>query len=480
MLFTLVLFVFIGSETNPNPIVLVPGLYGSNLYVTYGPEIEMPWYCPKRMDDELLWIGGKFILPPFINCACLVSTTQFDNKTNQVHDHPGVSINVHDFGGISSVDYIIKMQGKYQESNHYENMTDNSDQNSQSKIQNTISNFHFVDSFHTFIEYYESHGYKVGENFFVAPYDWRMGPLYTDDFWPNLRHLIEDAYDKSHGQKVTLIGFSMGTFMIQQFLAANDLIKKAEKERKLYPYTTILTSVKDPNIAVSDEWKRKYIEKVIFLAPSFGGSLAIYDAIQMRYSPLIPPLRNEYISDVVTSLPSIHSHLLNHVIFNNVNVARGPNGENYTASDFRDLISKYSHIRKEFVPILDITQRLQKDAPVDIGPNIPLMVIYNSKVPTMSFLDFSKGWEKDPIRYYDEVGDGTIPAKGPKYICNHWDSTQRPLVCIDLQNRDSKHYMHSALVSNPNVLQLLYNSTTHYNLTSDAWWEKKGTVFIQL
>ena len=70
-----------------------------------------------------------------------------------------------------------------------------------------------------------------------------MGPLYTDDYWPRLRELIEDAYKKTHGQKVTLIGFSMGTFMIQQFLAADKLIQKARYERTIDPYVKILTSV---------------------------------------------------------------------------------------------------------------------------------------------------------------------------------------------------------------------------------------------
>ncbi|KAK8888131.1 hypothetical protein M9Y10_039193 [Tritrichomonas musculus] len=474
MLFTFLFTLFIKSEIL-NPVILVPGLYGSNLYVTYGPEIEVPWYCPKQMDDELLWIGSKFIIPPLMNCACIVSTTKFDNETNQVHNQPGVSINVHDFGGIGSVDYIIKMQSKY-----HQNENSTSDKNFKDTFKNKISNLHFFDNFHTFIEFFESKGYTVGQNFFVAPYDWRMGPLYTDDFWPLLRELIENAYKKSHGKKITLIGFSMGTFMIQQFLAADKLIKKARYERIFNPYTRILTSVKDPKVVVSEKWKRKYIEKVIFLAPSFGGSLAIYDAIQMRYSPLTPSFRNEYISDVVTSLPSIHSHLLNHVIFNNVSVARGPDGENYTAKNFRDLISNYSHIREEFVPILDITQGLQKNAPIDIGEKIPLMVIYNSKVPTMSFLDFNRGWEKDPVRYYEEVGDGTIPARGPRYICNHWDSSHRPLVCIDLQNRDSKHYKHSALVSNLDVLKLIYNATVNLNLNSEIWWKKNGPINIEL
>lgn len=122
--------------------------------------------------------------------------------------------------------------------------------------------------------------------------------------------------------------------MIQLFLAAYKLIQKAMNERKINPYAKKFTSVKDQKVVVSEQWKEKYFEKVIFLAPSFGGSLSIYDVIQVQYSPLTPSIRNEYISNVVTSIPSIHSHLLNHVIFNNVDVVRGPNGDKYYSKKF--------------------------------------------------------------------------------------------------------------------------------------------------
>ena len=38
--------------------------------------------------------------------------------------------------------------------------------------------------------------------------------------------------------------------------------------------------------------------------------------------------------------------------------------------------------------------------------------IYNSKVPTTSFLDYKNGWDHDPVRYFDGQGDGSVPVEG--------------------------------------------------------------------
>ena len=170
---------------NKKPVVLLPGLYGSNLHVSYGKNVKVPWYCPKKMDDEFLWIRAKFLFPPFINCIALLTQNEFDNDTQKLKSIPGVNISVKNFGGKGSVDYIVKNKGKHKENE-------------------PNGKFTFFDSFDSIINYFEDRGYEVGNDFFIAPYDWRRAPLFVDDYWDKLRHLIEVAYEKSNGQKVTL------------------------------------------------------------------------------------------------------------------------------------------------------------------------------------------------------------------------------------------------------------------------------------
>ena len=127
------------------------------------------------------------------------------------------------------------------------------------------------------------------------------------------------------------------------------------------------------------------------------------------------------------------------------------------------------------VPIIDISMDIQRSAPIDIGENIPLTIIYNSKVPTTSFLDYKNGWEHDPVRYFDGQGDGTVPVEGIRYACDNWKSDKRRLICIDIEKNDPKHFEHGALSSNPYVLDLVYKAILGNPEKGDhQWWAKTG------
>ena len=101
----------------------------------------------------------------------------YDPKTQQIHNFPGVNVLIHDFGGIDSIDYVVKGLYGY---------------------------FKYIDSFKTLADYYINHNYSLKENFFATPYDWRIGPHFLYDFWIQYRKLIEESYEKSNGRKVTL------------------------------------------------------------------------------------------------------------------------------------------------------------------------------------------------------------------------------------------------------------------------------------
>lgn len=463
MLIFFILSSLASSESKRKPVVLVPGLYGSNLYVSYDKSVHVPWYCPKSMEDELLWIQTKLILPPFINCVCYLSQCRFDNKTNKIESISNVNITVKDFGRHTSVDYIIKNQDKYKDYDAREGKG--------------ILNFY--DNFGSFIDLYVNKGYEIGKDFFITPYDWRLAPLFVDNFWSQFKRMIEKAYDISNGQKVTLTGFSMGCFMIQQFLAAKQILEN--NKDKTVNGRQLLTPIKDGKNAVSQEWIEKYIEKVVLLAPSFGGSFKAYDAILQRFSPLIPFYKTEYIGDFATSAPGFYAHWPNLQIFKDRAFVRGPDGRNYTVDKLRDILFNHSNMNPEHVPIMDLSIDIQRNAPVDIGENIPVTIIYNSKVPTTSFLDFKNGWDHDPVRYLDGNGDGTVPSDGIRYACDNWKSDKRSLMCIDVEKNDPKHFDHGALSSNPSVLEMVYKLTNGDSFENQTqWWMKTGKSDIFL
>ena len=383
------------------------------------------------MNDKLLWFSPKMIVPPWINCMHHLLQVTYDPKTDQAHNLPGVEYIIHDFGGISTIDYVAKSK---------------------------IGNFKYYDCFKSLTDYYLKRDYSVKENFFATPYDWRIGPHFLYDFWIQYRKIIEEAYEKSNGRKVTLLGVSMGCFLIQQFFTAD---KTFSMNDGLYH------SIRDKNLIVNETWKQKYIEKVVFIAPSFGGSFTYFESMINRVSLLFPFLRNEHISDMSSSFPCFHSHHPDYEIFKYKE-------KNYTIKELDEVILKYSNIKKSFIPSLNISLDLQRKAPMDIGENIPLAIIYNSGVKTLSFLHFKDGWNNYPTKYYEGKGDGTLTVDSLLFPCENCSVENRCLVCIDLNKSDEKNFKHSALQSNPLVLDILYNLTSKDASNENLWWMKNG------
>lgn len=162
------------------------------------------------MNDELLWISTKLVLHPFTNCITYLSQLKFDNETQKLKNYLNDNITVKDFGRHTSIDYIIKNQIKYK---NYD-------------VLKPKSKLSFVDNFGSLIKFFVKKGYELEKKLFAIPYDWRLAPLFIDDFWITFRNQIEAAYHLSNDKKVTLFGYSMGCFIIQQFLASKRLLKQ--------------------------------------------------------------------------------------------------------------------------------------------------------------------------------------------------------------------------------------------------------------
>ena len=94
----------------------------------------------------------------------------------------------------------------------------------------------------------------------------------------------------------------------------------------------------------------------------------------------------------------------------------------------------------------------------------------------MNFLDFSRGWDKYPIKHYGGKGDGTLPVDAPLFPCRNWSAENRALFCIDVNKSDEKKFKHSALQNNPLVFKILYNLTSSDSgeIDENLWWMKKG------
>ena len=221
---------------------------------------------------------------------------------------------------------------------------------------------------------------------------------------------------------------------------------------------------------VSEEWKHEYIEKIIFMVPSFGGSMDTFDVLFDQQSPLTP-IHNQNMVDLLQSLPYVHSHLLNEEVYGEIPVVKGPDGTNYTARDLKKLLIDHHKIDSSFYHVMEMGNELTRKAPADV--NMPTAIIYNSGYPTRFLIDFKNGWDQIPV-VIPGKGDGTVPSGAAEWACEHWDHKENPKVCIDFDNHEER-FRHQPMTRNPFIHELLFNMTSR----SD-WLNSTGRTDIHM
>ena len=395
------------------PVVLLPGLYGSSLTATYEKGYAKHWYCPKTQDHDIFWFNYKYVIPPTYNCLFEMLEGYYDEANDKVTSPPGLTVDVPDWGGEEGIAYVDSAG---------------------------ILGMHFIESFHSMLEYLKEKGYTVKKDVFGAPYDWRLAMVgLEDDLFPKLKALIEEASSLNENQKVVVLGYSCGGIVIQRFFANY----------------------------VDAAWKQQYIQKAIFLAPAFAGSPMTIDVAWNRYFPILPSLKLESIEEAVETVPCIHTLFPNPNIFGDIPLIAGPDGD-ITAKDIPDYLVKKGKFHEQNIKLMRKDSEIIYEVPQD--PGVDLMMLYNSKVQTAMTMNFTKGYEEDYEVVYAE-GDGTVPAVGPKWGCENWKNG-KSLYCVDIAKED-KEFDHSGMSTNQYVLDIIYNY-----ITNDDWVETKSHRMI--
>lgn len=378
-----------------NPVILLPPFYGTNLWVTYN-NSNLPWYCSKAENDKLLWLSASYLLPYKINCMFKLMTTFVDENGN-ITDWPNSTVYIHDFGGDESVRYVVHAEMIHKQ---------------------------YGISFANFVDHFKNLGWKLKKDLFVAPYDWRLAPTYSEAFWPEFKKLIENAYENLH-EKITIIGFSQGGFMAQQFFAKH----------------------------CTTEWKEKYISKCILIAPSFTGNLQNMYNFWVKRIPFASYVHTDTLSYCFEQMPSVHVHMPNEIIYKDFVLAIGPDGKEYKGTDIYDLIMNQSLFNENARKMYEKSEEIMKEAPIE--PGIKTILLMNSGIKTAVAMNFTNGFQQKPERIFGE-GDGTLPAYGHRWACKNWQN----VTCVDFKNTD-KSYQHHPLISNERVLNIISNITVY-------------------
>lgn len=395
----------------PNPVILLPGLYGSQLYGTHQ-GFARHWYCSKNMDDELLWVDAKFVIPPLYNCLFEMLAGYYDNGT--IKSQPGLDVHAHDFGGTSGLENIIE-----------------------------IGFLKVMDSFEPMVDFLVSKGYIVGKNLFGAPYDWRIAlpGLITSNFFNDLEGLIVTAFEKSGGKKVSLMGYSLGGMVISHYLGR----------------------------MCNDSFLDKYISRAIFVAPAFGGAGETLPVAWDLLFPIVPFISNDIITNTLMNMPVVHCLFPNHVVFKDVPIVIRPDGSIVYAENLIDFLVEQNKLTGDAIKLARLNEEYSKKPPAD--PKVPSVIIYNANISTALAISFVKGYDESYETQY-VLGDGTVPQHGPEWACRNWNKEHKhALECYNLE-RTEDEFNHAGIGTN----NFVHDKINYYVNNDDWMLDTKSRI----
>jgi lecithin-cholesterol acyltransferase len=279
------------------------------------------------------------------------------------------------------------------------------------------------------VRFLSEQGWSPDSNLFTFAYDWRLVPTGLDA--TAFRSQIEFAYRQNNETKLVLIGLGVGGLVTQSFLASSSV-----------------------------EWKRKYVDSAILVAPTFGGASFAFETLWTKRLPGFPHEQSPELLDMVESIPFFASHLPNFFVYNDTDLIRGPHNFSVLPADIPDFLTNHSKVAPHNLGIFR-----HAVAPLNqmlAAPDVPVFVVFNGAIETNFTWNFKHGWDKVPkIKAVD--GDGVVPSRAIQWACLNWSIRRGSVECVDVY-RDSPDFEHDRLASNPFVMNLVMNMALREDL----------------
>lgn len=400
----LMLFVIISFIRSLKPVILVPPMFGSHLYADVT-NFASHWYCPKNYKEKLLWVNEEFLIPPLTNCLGEYLISVFDEEKGVVTNRTGIEIYTINWGDVEEVRYV----------------------------DGGVLGYHFVAELSNLIDKFTAEGYQNQVNLFAAPYDWRTAPNVIDSYYVKLKQLIEDASKNNNDQKVVLFSYSAGGMVLHYFCTR----------------------------IVDQEWKDKFIDRVVFASPSIGGSM---DAARVVWDQNIEYLPSFYVSEstrkAITSQPTLFGHLPNVHVYGDRKIVVDADGKEYKASEVGKFYTEHGKLADYNAKIFEATKNVFEDPLMDPGVNA--YFIFNTALQTVDYISFENGYEK-PYTQHFVAGDTTMSDFALYWGCNNWKSAdKKALVCHDF-NISDEGFTHVGMLSYEEFVDVAWQVCTTDN-----------------
>lgn len=285
----------------------------------------------------------------------------YNSTTRKTRNSPGVSIRVGGFGKTESVEYVDP-----------------------AKVMGTSY-------FDTLVRQLVNLGYERNKNILGAPYDFRRAPNELQDYFVDLKNLVEGAYRDNGNESVVFICHSMGCLNSLYFFNSK-----------------------------TQAWKDKYIRSMISLSGVWGGSVKAMKAFASgdNFGVLVVPtlsLRKD-----VRTFPSLAYLLPSKEVFDGKTVLIKNREKRYTVNDYKQFFEdiNYPVGYEMWLDVHNLTSP-------KVAPGVEVHCLHGNKVTTMEHLDYQLGNfpdAKPKVSYGD--GDGTVNLISLQ-ACIGWAPKQR-------------------------------------------------------
>lgn len=401
-----------------SPIILMPGLLGSQLEARTHKTHRVNVFCAKNADWQDMWLSLVRLLPLVVDCWLDNVRLEIDTKPGGwAHEPAGVESRVPgEFGSLDPVRHLDERQPG-------------------------------VTSYMApLIKRYELLGYTADVNLLAAPYDFRLAPQQLSAYWTQLKQLIERAHTNAGprassilgvvggaGGKVTLVCHSMGCTHALIFLRHQ-----------------------------SADWRQAYVRKLVAISSPWAGATKALKALVVGDQLDLPLVSEIKMRRLARTYPSIAYLLPQPEVFAHTSDADASGGRApalvetparaYDASQLAELLRELNLTKQ--LEWYEATASLIK--PLKPLPDLHVDCLHSVNVPTPETLIFDKQSEFPDGKYtlVKGPGDGTVNMVS-LLVCERWAS--------QLPNK-----VRHKVIANTNHVGVLSHKATLAHITDDV------------
>lgn len=340
------------------------------------------YLCNKKTADFFnIWLNLELMIPLILDCWVDNVRLEYNNVTRQTSNSPGVETRIPDFGNTTSVEWLDPSKSSY--------------------------GAYFKDVVDSLLPL----GYERGVSLLGAPYDFRKAPNECEEFFVNLKTMIETAYERN-GQPVLLVAHSMGSPFMLYFLHKQ-----------------------------TQAWKNTHIKALVTLAGVWGGAVKALRVFGSGdnlgiYVLSAWTLRGEQITS-----PSLAFLLPRENFWSADEVLITTSTRNYTARDFQAYFNDMNYTTG-YEMWLDTKDLVSDTTP----PGVEVHCLYGVGVDTEEHISYKTIPSSSPTLTYGP-GDGTVNLRSLEG-CLSWQGKQPQKV----YSHTFQGVNHMAIISNPDVI----------------------------